>query len=197
MKILNLKFSLLSLVVLFCSCVALHAQQTAGYIPEFTNNQIILQNSPCDDAITNPPGLTCTDIGGFIFKDPNFGMLDYSTFNTQTTYVYFETYDGGFTYQDLNSDTSDYSFFNVIVQYGGVNFTEAGGGFNLKGGPLNLPPFAFAALGTITAVQDGSTIYCTDCKGPQDDATWGSVAVDSGTGSLLVYESHTPGWRVH
>lgn len=33
----------------------------------------------------------------------------------------------------------------------------------------------------------GALIFCTDAKGPQDGATWGSVVVGSGTGALLRY----------
>lgn len=68
---------------------------------------------------------------------------------------------------------------------------------------LNLGQVLFANLGSLTNVTAGSTIYCTDAMGPQDSAgsppvqtVWGSIAVGGGTGSLLVYETSTPAWRV-
>jgi len=41
---------------------------------------------------------------------------------------------------------------------------------------------------SLTATANGNVVFATDAQGPQDGATWGSVAVGVGTGALLRYD---------
>jgi hypothetical protein len=73
---------------------------------------------------------------------------------------------------------------------------QTAGGYGIQLGayaPVKLGTVAIANLSHIPAVA-GNTIWCTDAKGPQDSATWGSIAASGGSGSLLVYDGTN--WRV-
>jgi len=75
--------------------------------------------------------------------------------------------------------------FGVITCVEGVFYFTALTFSNLPAPPPNNPE---------TINNHGATVFCTDAKGPQDGATWGSAAAGSGTGALLRYTG--AGWIV-
>lgn len=100
---------------------------------------------------------------------------------------------------------------NITIQGGGNN--AGSGGLILVEGTLiylgegasnptyfsriDFGSLAAPATGGLVALASGkgAALWCTDCRGPQDSATWGSVAASGGTGSLIIYDGTN--WRVH